>query len=103
MGTLETRWFQGKSAGACDQPHLNPLGSLNAQQEPQSLREQSTHPAVDDDHVLGVAVQPGLLGFTYGAHLVKRWCVQLGPAHIHDLQEREKGAASVSTSLTLLW
>lgn len=50
------------------------------------------HPAVDDHHVLGVAVQPGLLRLADGAHLVQRRRVQLRPAHVQDLQR--EGALS---------
>lgn len=47
---------------------------------------RGAHPAVDDHHVLRVAVQPGLLGLADGAHLVQRRRVQLGPAHVQDLR-----------------
>lgn len=53
---------------------------------PQPWARGSTHPAVDDHHVLGVAVQPGLLRLADGAHLVQGWRVQLRPAHVQDLQ-----------------
>lgn len=56
---------------------------------------------MDDDHVLRVAVQPGLLRLADGAHLVQGWRVQLGPAHVHDLQrqkQRDMSPASVSLS-----
>lgn len=48
------------------------------------------HPAVNDDNVLRVAVQPGLLRLADGAHLIQGWRVQLRPAHVQNLWERKE-------------
>lgn len=56
-------------------------------------RGGGAHPAVDDDHVLGVAVQPGLLGLADGAHLIQGWRMQLWPAHVQNLQREREGAS----------
>ena len=55
------------------------------------------HPAVNDDHVLGVAVQPGLLRLADCTHLIQGWCVQLWPAHVQNLWGK-KGGFLVSIS-----
>lgn len=43
--------------------------------------------AVQDHHVLGVGGQPRLHGFTYGADLIQRWGVEVGPAKVMNLEE----------------
>lgn len=58
---LETEWLQGKSAGACDRHDLNYVAPycLEAQVGlPEPVGAWDTHPAVDDDYMLRVAVQP---------------------------------------------
>lgn len=41
--------------------------------------------AVQDHNMLRVRGQPGLHGFTYGADLIQRWGMQVGPAEVLNL------------------
>lgn len=77
-------WSRGNGSAqdkyGAQPPPRKPLGPGGAGKD--------THPAVDDDHMLGVTVQPGLLRLADGAHLVQGWRVQLGPAHVQNLQRQ---------------
>lgn len=46
----------------------------------------STYSAMDHHHVLRITVQPGLHSLADGAHLIKKWSMEIRPPHIHNLQ-----------------